>query len=670
MSDAIPFSPPEVMDDDIRRACGLLGLPENAFHGLDGNDPRQHVLKCMDTIDIAACPGSGKTTLLVAKLAILSDKWQCRTRGVCVLSHTNAARSKIEALLGNTSVGRRLLSYPHFIGTIHGFANEFLALPWLRAKGRKISMINDGVCQARRWRRLNYGSRHALESRMVDKSDIRITDTDCNWAKWNGACPVGPHTKTFGDVKDACLQTTLEGYYCYDDMFLWASDLLVKLPSTVEIIRNRFPILFIDEAQDNSEEQSALLHRIFMDEDARVIRQRFGDGNQAVFDHPEAVQAQTDGFPDDGIRKELPNSHRFGQRIATLADPLGLVPYHLEGWGPKEVLESGDVEGPHTVFLFGKDDCGKVLDAYAALLAETFSDAELRKNTFIAVGAVHKHHKDDHKPRHVCHYWPAYDPELTGREPTPKTFVQYVRAGLAKAQLMGEVYPAVDKTAEAVVRLAGMGGGDQPVQGRGYRHRQILELLSIHVSEKARYLELVAALALSSGSLTKTSWANEWFTRAREIAATIAGLPLSGQEVNEFLAWSHAFDDPPAAGGAPTCKDNVYRCTKGGKEVAIRAGSIHSVKGETHMATLVMETFWNDHNLQKIRPWLDGTQSGHSSSTNEQGRRLKLHYVAMTRPTHLLCLAMKRSTFEDDAGNLNQDMVAKLERRGWQVKFV
>jgi hypothetical protein len=31
-------------------------------------------------------------------------------------------------------------------------------------------------------------------------------------------------------------------------------------------------------------------------------------------------------------------------------------------------------------------------------------------------------------------------------------------------------------------------------------------------------------------------------------------------------------------------------------------------------------------------------------------------------------MAMKRSTFEDAAGNLKQEMIAKLEQRGWQVK--
>ena len=124
------FRHPEVTDDDIGWASTLLGLPGDAFTRSDGKDTRQDVLKSIVPMDIAACPGSGKTTLLVAKLAILGKKWQYRTRGICVLSHTNAARREIESRLGNTAPGRHLLSYPHFIGTIQRFIDEFLAMTY------------------------------------------------------------------------------------------------------------------------------------------------------------------------------------------------------------------------------------------------------------------------------------------------------------------------------------------------------------------------------------------------------------------------------------------------------------------------------------------------------------------------------------------------------------
>jgi DNA helicase-2/ATP-dependent DNA helicase PcrA len=146
MADAVPFEPPVVTDYDVTWVTEVLGLPENAFCGADGTDPRREVLKDMASIDVSACPGSGKTTLLVAKLAILANKWKYRTKGICVLSHTNAARDEIEKRIGYSAVGRDLLAYPHFIGTIHGFVDQFLALPWLRSKGYPIKMVNTDLC--------------------------------------------------------------------------------------------------------------------------------------------------------------------------------------------------------------------------------------------------------------------------------------------------------------------------------------------------------------------------------------------------------------------------------------------------------------------------------------------------------------------------------------------
>lgn len=186
MNEDTPFNSPEITDEDIRWAARLLGLPKNAFHGTDGSDPRLDVLKCMNSMDVAACPGSGKTTLLVAKLAILANKWEHRTRGICVLSHTNAARREIEERLGCTAVGRQLLSYPHYIGTIHGFVDTFLALPWLRSQGYPIKMIDTDRCLDWRWNALPVQIRRRLEQNRHKPSLLTIKSPDFLWAKCAG----------------------------------------------------------------------------------------------------------------------------------------------------------------------------------------------------------------------------------------------------------------------------------------------------------------------------------------------------------------------------------------------------------------------------------------------------------------------------------------------------
>jgi len=678
MIDSPQIVVPDVTAEDIRWVSSLLGLPRTAFLGHEGTDPRQEVLKSMAPMDIAACPGSGKTTLLVAKLAILAEKWCHRTRGICVVSHTNAARNEIETRLGNTSVGRRLLSYPHFIGTIHGFVNDFLAVPWLRSLGYPVSMIDTDICQRKRWSKLERKWQFALEKKHVDESNIRIVDTEFNVTKRNGPFPFGDRTDTFKRVRECCRVAAKEGYHCHSDMFIWAHDIIDRLPSVIQAIRDRFPLLFIDEAQDNSEEQSSILHRIFIEGESPVVRQRFGDGNQAIFDFMGAKAADTDTFPGDTIKKDIPNSHRFGQGIADLADPLGVSPYGIKGHGPKKAPTSGAAEGPHTVFLFDETSAGRVMDAYGKLLLATFSEEELMAGTFTAVGQVHRppEAEDAEKfPHHVGHYWPSYDAELTSYEPKPKTFVQCLLAGRSKAEAAGEAYLALEPIAEGILRLAGMTEAKRVLVRRRHRHRQVLQLLEGNPEVRHEYEDLATAFAVHRESISQETWVTRWRDAVRRVAESVVGEELTEAQARAFLAWPEDSTVPKSAqAGVQTTRDNVYRYPMGSPKVAIRVGSIHSVKGHTHTATLVLDTFWQgrngQHNLELLMPWLSGAKSGASGTGVQQQTRLKLHYVAMTRPTHLVCLAMPVNAFRNSARGLDEKAVQSMSARGWQVQLI
>jgi len=665
MNEDAPFNPPDIKDEGIRWAARLLGLPENAFHGEHGDDPRLDVLKSMNNTDVAACPGSGKTTLLVAKLAILANKWKYRTRGICVLSHTNAARREIEKRLGCTTVGRQLLSYPHYIGTIHGFVDAFLALPWLRSRGYSIKMIDTTVCENRRWKKIPYQFQSALQRRRIDKDGIRIISSDFRWTKKAGNCPFAETTNTYNTVLSACKNTAQEGYHCYNDMFIWADDLIDITPEILNVLRERFPLLFIDEAQDNSEEQSKLLHRVFMNGEDGVLRQRFGDSNQAIYNFVGAKGATTDVFPNPDIKKSVPNSHRFGSTIAKLAEPLGFDHHEggLKGNGPRPICPgSSTTEGPHTIFLFQDDKIDKVLPAYAELLIETFSGEELKHGVFTAVGQVHNDTGDDHRPRHVGHYWPEYDSELSKANPQPQTFVQYVRAGQEQAETIGETYPGVEKIAQGILRLAEMAEGGRAVRTRRRSHRYVLELLKKEDEESTLYRLLINEMIVKCKTLTKRKWNGCWVECIRQIGEKVAEASLATADANAFLEWRDA-DGLDADGHEKAHRDNIYRYPKDDSKVHIKLGSIHSVKGQTYTATLVLETFWHDHNLESLKKWLMGTRCNGSNLRVRDTCRLKLHYVAMTRPTHLLCLAMKRSSFDDSN-------IKALKEHGWNIKCV
>lgn len=669
---------PEITDVDICWAANHLGLKENAFHGVDGADPRSRVLKSMESLNVAACPGSGKTTLLVAKLAILAENWPHRTRGICVLSHTNQAREVIEAKLGNTKAGRNLLSYPHYIGTIHGFVNEFLALPWLRSLGYSIKVIDTDICQRRRWYGLprnireSLGNRHSQNILHISSPDFSVGDI-----AWGKSGILGKDSKTYQDIISVCRQSAIDGYHCYDEMFVWANNILDKFPTVKETVRSRFPLLFIDEAQDNSEEQSAILQRIFISGDASIIRQRFGDANQAIYDSMNAKAAITDTFPDEKAI-DIPNSYRFCQRIANLANPLGLkpVPNGLVGQGPAWPLSPGGKQATHTIFLFGGDNAAKVLDAYAELIMATFSEQELSAENFTAtaIGQVHRpndEEKENQFPRHVSQYWPEYDCELSKSDPRPHTFIQYILAGQALAERKKETFPAVEKIAEAILRLASMGTEKINYQNRRYKHRFVKDLLINYPMSHRFYECMISSFAIEKRTLAKDDWDNCWYEIMLEIAGIIAADNLRGKDVDEFMQWNINTNQTQINMDASAKNDNIYRYPDSNNtKVKIRVGSIHSVKGDEHTATLVLETFWYKHNLDDIFKWFMNGKKAKDCTGDQRRNRMKLHYVAMSRPTHLLCLAMKRKTFENNKGDIDTTLISKVKSMGWDIKFV
>jgi DNA helicase-2/ATP-dependent DNA helicase PcrA len=673
MTENPTFVFPSITDEDIRGASLQLGLPADAL--LDTEGIRSAMIKGSDSVDIAACPGSGKTTLLVAKLAILGKKWTSRTRGICVLSHTNVARQEIESRLGNTSAGRALLSYPHFIGTIHSFVNTFLAIPWLRSLGYGVDCIDDEICASHRWARVPFKTRSYLARKAMDETSIRVLDAAFTIGKKSGKLPFGPDTETYRYLKDACQQSAREGFHRFDEMFMWARDLTEKRPAVVSILRRRFPLIFVDEAQDNSEDQSEILFRLFFEGASPVIRQRFGDDNQAIFDSIHGTAALTDKFPQPALKRDLPSSHRFGPRIAKLITPLALTPHAggVAGRGPKKALASGASEGRHTLFLF--DTPGPhVFDAYASLLIKTFSESERKEGLFTAVTMVHRHPlfvDASKQPQHLGDYWPHYDADQTTRDPKPETLVEYVLGGVARAVTAGESHIAVEMIARGLVRLFTLLTGVH--QYRISCHRYLLDLLSTKVEAIELYKRFLVSLAIARSPMTEETWMKTWKPYLARLVVAALGKVKASPEVKALMEWPQS----PTLGTDSHLRSrhqNLYAYPSNQPKVHIRAGSIHSVKGQTHTATLVLDCYWNDkngkHNLQLLLDALsDAPRPGGKIGVLQQ-QRMRLHYVAMTRPTHLLCLAMKRNSLTDSTEAPNKALMARLEAQGWHIEQI
>jgi hypothetical protein len=642
------FIPPDIIVDDVDWVCGVMGLPKHAFTGLDGTDPRMAVLRRTDSVDVEACPGSGKTTLLVAKLAIMARRWRWSRSGMCVLSHTNAARDEIANRLSASPEGAALLQYPHYIGTIHGFANEFLAIPYLRSKRNPIKMIDTDIALSRRWAKVPRATKSFLDRKNNGdgRAFLRYSRADFGGGKMS---TLGEHTPTYAAVRNICEESSREGYFCYDELFIWAGRLLDEQQGAAASLRARFPMLFIDEVQDNDESQSSLLYRVFMQGGDPCRRQRFGDSNQAIYQSAAVTTgATTDTFP-GAVRADLPNSFRFGGSIANLANPLGLTPQGLAGLAP----------GPHhppTILLFDDGSVRSVLPEYGCLLTETFSDQELSAGVFTAVAGVHKRGEDDRIPRWMGHYAPAYDPDISSREAYPSTFSQFLMSGYKEAQRTRLSHPVARAVAQGMLEL--LHRADHDFSERKPRNPHAFLLTALSGEALVRYRQVLDFLVVNVASISRSLWKDFVSVILGFIAEETVGKAIGTRDFLEFLEWKQV-DDVPA--GSPAVTSNIFAHPAADPKVKIRLGSIHSVKGETHTATLVLDSFFHDHHLSALKPWILGDKAGKGAEGIRIQGRLKLHYVAMTRPAKLLCLAMRSDVFSANER-------AQLVARGWTVR--
>ena len=78
---------------------------------------------------------------------------------------------------------------------------------------------------------------------------------------------------------------------------------------------------------------------------------------------------------------------------------------------------------------------------------------------------------------------------------------------------------------------------------------------------------------------------------------------------------------------------------------------MHGEKGETHTATLYLETYYKKYDSEYIIQQFKGNP--YLGNGVELPKALKLAYVGMSRPTHLLCVAVQYDYVKDHLDDLD-----------------
>ncbi|HEX5352324.1 MAG TPA: UvrD-helicase domain-containing protein [Trichococcus sp.] len=607
------------------QANGLFDNKENV---------RAKILAYWKTADIISCPGSGKTTMLTTKLAWALDKWAGNAGGICVLSHTNVAKAEIEKRLSPCQLAQ-LFSYPNFVGTIHEFFNRFLAIRMLDNKGIPIKFIDNKFayekCRESVWR---IGDE-------VDKSEIndfvlqsyknpKLIELDYSFKE--GGYSIEGLNKT--NEKYSIIQkkikkkSCLAGYHSHNDMLAHASKLLHDCSDLKDYLSARFPLVFIDEAQDTTSLQDVLLSKVF--DNDKVVVQRFGDADQHIYDFGKELNEKV-VFP---ITSRVISDLKLAETIRCSA-PIVSIAEKFSFDDNKFISVSSAKSYKPTVIIFNENNVKGVFSRFAKIIEghglHLESDLPIK-----AVGQIGVAPDDLKFPHSICHYFEGFskagikggdainnvarlivsvhDCYEMGRENYEAINVFFRGMGSLLRRELDDVYDVSNpfRSVREGLRSPNLNYG-------GYNGVKLLDDLLII------YLNLVHEnidAAVLVGKL-KNACAASGFTKLDKDF-----LKIERKKVSRKKRSSCHFGD-----------------------IKIEFDTIAGVKGETHLATLVLETFWEgggsprQHNVENaIRAVFKVGANKNSVNTK---KRIKHLFVAMTRPTSFLCLALPQIKYDE-----------------------
>ncbi|WP_431136953.1 UvrD-helicase domain-containing protein [Psychroserpens mesophilus] len=663
----------EITDEDINYAEEILLKPGQSF-----DEERRCFIRNLSTIDLQAVPGSGKTTALLAKLLIIEKRLPLpENRGVLVLSHTNAAINEIMERIGHHCP--KLFSYPNFVGTIQSFVDNFLAIPaYVNKFKRKPVRIDNEIYSEAIEKYFTYGktgfSKQEKNNALYYNSNFNVLH-NFRFSFYDGVFTLKKSIN--GDALEVKtpnkrrIPFTIEelerisewlwitkmnvmeaGILHFDDAYALADVILDDIKGYKELIQKRFQFVFVDEMQDMEQHQLQLLETLFAMGYSNSIFQRLGDVNQSIFSNSIST---IDIWKQRKDKLFINGSHRLSKPIANIVSKLSITPSELEGRGTNS--NGTEITLKPLLIIYNCELVTEVIPTFSTKLNEYLKSGlvpENKPNAFHAIGWRKNHDHDDK----IC--LSDYHTFLKGTPDKGKidfeTLEDYFHTHSNEDYTLAARRKSI---LNALVKILRMEGAKDEF-ARSYT-----------ITRMVRYIKISKPNEYPIFKLHLYNWS------IKLIDKDIKSIKSEIQKyIPDFLIffdcelrYSVEFLNNPAV-YTPVKEEEVEAVNYYDKDgFRINVGTVHSVKGQTHTATLYLETFFStgygSYESQRLRNQFIGT---HITETikNHRGAGLekimqsaKMAYVGFSRPTHLLAFAVEESRFES--------YLKDLDKKEWDI---
>lgn len=406
----------------------------------------------------------------------------------------------------------------------------------------------------------------------------------------------------------------------------------------------RFKYLFIDEVQDCDKQQVELIRSLF--DDDKVVVQRFGDYCQAIFEGDGNDGGNNAELRDDKVLY-IHNSNRFGEKIARPLRSLCMEDNHL-------LVGNEDIYSVKPVIII-YDDPLAVIPKYAELL-RTITIPELDNISVLNLANEEKHDDPLHRVNIKACGWvgkkganmqklfiESYFPSFEKKDAKPRMKGESFEDFLFKSS-QGTVKDCATSIIQGIIEFLEL--CDVRNDGKRYTRNILFDkLASIDAKHKEVFLSKVMNWAILSaiGNIEEN---RQHLKDEIYQYLTDTLLPLFGRE--EVTADANTFFNAAVEnqGGQDFGHCNLYQ----DQDLEIEIATVHSVKGETHAATLFLETFYNHHyESERLKEQFKGV--AYTGTDEDTLKSLRVVYVGMSRPRYLLCVAIQKERFANMDGD-------------------
>ena len=670
----------KITDDDIKYTEEILLKPGQKF-----DEERRCFIRNLSTIDLQAVPGSGKTTALLAKLLIIEKRLPLlENRGILVLSHTNAAIDEIKERIGHHCP--KLFSYPNFIGTIQSFVDIFLAIPaYVNKFKRKPIRIDNEIYNETIEKFFKFGktgfSQQEKNNAIYYNSNFNILFTyrfsfnkgeftlkkSLNGGELEVKTP-SKKLKPFSAqelkrINEWLLITKMKvmeaGVLHFDDAYVLADVILNNIKDYKALIQNRFQYVFVDEMQDMEQHQFQLLETLFTGINCNSVFQRLGDVNQSIF---SGNISTLEIWKQRKKKLFINGSHRLSKPIANIVTNLSLAPSELEGRGLND--DGTEITIKPLLIIYEVENVTQVIPAFSKKLKEYIENGSLPKNKLNNFHAIGWRKNHDHEDK-IClsDYLPVLKNSIGTSSIDFETLEDYLLNHSKDDKTLATRRKSILNALVKLLRIEGV----KDEFTRSYTISSMVRFIKLFKPD----IYPVFKLHLYNWSVNLIDIETE--SVKGEIQKYIPDfLSLFDSQIN----YSKDFINNPAIYGTVDNQEVANYYNNDGFKVNV--STVHSVKGQTHTATLYLETFFStghgSYESQRLRSQFTGTQI-REAIKNHKGAGLekikqsaKMAYVGFSRPTHLLAFAVEKRRFEEYLKDVDENTWDIIELKKLRTK--